>query len=396
MSVEGAAPEYRGVFHVCVLLGDDPCREAVILFQTNRNGGPGYVYYDTEPRGADLAAYQFRAKAEPVTVPGLDVERYVYRVRLSGLEPGSTYHFVPGERLSGFAREFHFRTPPDTGALRFVEAGDLGRGLEGVDLLRLAAAQDPDFAVLGGDLAHCNGELDNHARWDEWFATWQRVMRAPDGRVIPLAVTVGNHEVNGRDSDDRRLRAPFFTTYFRDPDAPIYQARRFGDLAGILLLDSNHLTPHDGPQREFLERTLRDWGEVGARFAVYHKPFYPGHRDFHGDGATDGRTYWAPLFEQYGVAAAFEHHDHVLKRTVPLRAGEPHPDGVVYLGDGGLGQQPRPVHPDRWYLAHTAREAHFWLVDVTPSGIACRALGRGGRVLDEAPLAGVLVAGAAD
>jgi hypothetical protein len=49
------------------------------------------------------------------------------------------------------------------------------------------------------------------------------------------------------------------------------------------------------------------------------------------------REYWAPLFERYGVQIAFENHDHVYKRTVPLRSGAPHADGVVYIGDGSWG-----------------------------------------------------------
>ena len=69
-----------------------------------------------------------------------------------------------------------------------------------------------------------------------------------------------------------------------------------------------------------------------------------------------GREHWLPLFDEYGVTAAFEHHWHVMKVTKPLRnnevslffldldgwtrlmtAKQVHEGGTVYFGDGGWG-----------------------------------------------------------
>lgn len=40
------------------------------------------------------------------------------------------------------------------------------------------------------------------------------------------------------------------------------------------------------------------------------------------------------LCDRYGLTAAFEHHDDVLKRTLSLRAGQRDASGTIYLGDG--------------------------------------------------------------
>ena len=41
-----------------------------------------------------------------------------------------------------------------------------------------------------------------------------------------------------------------------------------------------------------------------------------------------------PLFDNYHLTAAFEHHDHAFKRTHLLRANQTDPGGTLYLGDG--------------------------------------------------------------
>jgi hypothetical protein len=57
------------------------------------------------------------------------------------------------------------------------------------------------------------------------------------------------------------------------------------------------------------------------------------------------REHWCPLFDEYGVQLAFEHHDHAYKRTYPIRKGTVDPRGVVYLGDGAWGVTVRKRMP---------------------------------------------------
>ncbi len=57
------------------------------------------------------------------------------------------------------------------------------------------------------------------------------------------------------------------------------------------------------------------------------------------------RKLWVPLFDKYRVPVVLEHHDHTFKRTKGLLNGLPHPDGVLYLGDGSWGRSPRKADP---------------------------------------------------
>jgi hypothetical protein len=101
------------------------------------------------------------------------------------------------------------------------------------------------------------------------------------------------------------------------------------------------------------------------------------------------REHWSPLFEKGGVQAAFEHHSHAYKRTVPIREGEIDPSGVVYLGDGSWGTRLRnPVKEgDLWYIAKTKSVNAAFIVDIAPEVCTIRAINNKGRVFDETTLA---------
>ena len=91
-----------------------------------------------------------------------------------------------------------------------------------------------------------------------------------------------------------------------------------------------------------------------------------------------------PLFDKHGLTAAFENHDHVLKRTKLLKNNKVDPDGTLYLGDGCFGQYRRPLSEEnhRWYHEKTQSIEHFWLVDVTKEGVTYRAISPTGELLD--------------
>ncbi|HZY31932.1 MAG TPA: hypothetical protein VFF86_09870 [Candidatus Methylomirabilis sp.] len=82
-----------------------------------------------------------------------------------------------------------------------------------------------------------------------------------------------------------------------------------------------------------------------------------------------------------GVDVAFEHHDHIYKRTHPIRADKVDPRGVVYLGGGAWGVVPRkPL--EKWYLAKTVSTLHFVLVTIDAQGRSFLAIDSKGQVID--------------
>ena len=372
-------------YHVYLTWQNDPCTTMTVNFQTPASEAKGIVYYDTEPHGDDTAAYRFKAETKPHTVPFIEGKRAVYSVELKDLEPDTTYHFVYGPEGKRISMPRKFRTiPNDDSPIRFVAGGDQSILPRARLLMRQAAAQEPDFVLIGGDIAYANGNPRNLFVWDRYLQMWEVNMITPEGYTVPVVYALGNHETNG-DHEEPELNAPFYFGFFAQGGMP-YFARKFGPRVLVIVLDSGHTVPHDGAQAEWLRATLEANKDVPFRFASYHVPFYPSHRDFEGSPSVAGRTHWLPLFDEFGLTAAFEHHDHTFKRTKPLRNNQVDPEGIVYLGDGCMGVPPRSIDNEgAWYLEKASSTAHIWLVDVGAEGANFQAIDRHGQVFDRYP-----------
>ncbi len=323
-------------------------------------------------------------------------DRRIMRVELTGLEPATTYHFHFGEE----SREFKFHTMPDNAVkpIRFIAGGDTRHSKIMMENMgREAMRYDPDFIVWGGDFAYADGRNDMINNWYEWFEAIKNTLITADGRAVPILLTPGNHEVirgyyrsheNYEQTDEWRERiAPYFYGLFAFPGHPGYGVLDFGDYLSLVLLDSAHSNPIYGAQTEWLEQVLAERKGRPHIMPVYHVPAYPGVRDFHVWYSKQVREQWLPLFEDAGVRVAFEHHDHAYKRTVPLRAGEVASDGIVYLGDGSWGVEPRAVRPvdDTWYLARSEQAHHAIVVTLQGMHDHYLMVAPDGRIIDEYP-----------
>jgi hypothetical protein len=140
-------------------------------------------------------------------------------------------------------------------------------------------------------------------------------------------------------------------------------------------------------QADFIASTLQRHKARPLKLATYHVPLYPSHRSFDIKRAVRGRQVWGPRFDEHGLTIAFEHHDHTLKRTKRLKAGEPDPTGTLYLGDGCMGNSERTVDPTRPYLAKAMGRFHVWVADLSATGATVRALSPDGRELDRVVVA---------
>ncbi|MDZ4287418.1 MAG: metallophosphoesterase family protein, partial [Prosthecobacter sp.] len=319
----------------------------------------------------------------------------VRRAELSGLAPDTLYEFMlsePGKTPKGVRR---FRTLPAklTRPLRFVGGGDMMHTRAFVDAMnQRAGALDPDFAVLGGDLAYANGV--DATRWVDWFQSWTLHARGKDGRCIPMVVGIGNHEVkggyNGRIPDD----APYFYGFFPLPEGRAYYALDVADYLSFIVLDSGHTNAIQGPQAEWLAQALGRRAAQRFLFPIYHFPAYgtakatENNLPCESPRAVELRTHWIPHFERHGVTAVFEHDHHNYKRTHPLR-GHRRDDknGIIYLGDGAWGVNTRTVPKDAWYLAKAEPRRHLFHVTLNPDGtMKAEAVAADGEVFDQVTL----------
>ncbi|MFZ4778814.1 MAG: metallophosphoesterase, partial [Terrimicrobiaceae bacterium] len=334
-------------------------------------------------------------------------KRKLFRKELSGLDADTAYEF----RFGPDGRILQFQTLPEklTRPVRFAIGGDTRHKPEWLEKTnRAALAKNPDFVVLGGDLAYENGESGNVQNVIEWFEACNKTLVTPEGRVLPVIVAIGNHEVRGgfvtgepadslrksspgMDADSfRAALAPYFYGLFACPGQPGYRVLDFGDYMSFVLLDSNHTNPIKGPQTDWLAETLSQRKNRPNVFPVYHVPAYPSVRPYEEPVSILVRETWVPLFEKYGVRLAFENHDHAYKRTKPLREGKVDGSGIVFLGDGAWGVETREPHPadTTWFLEKSAKARHFILVTLEENSRSLEVFDENGVRIDTLPASG--------
>jgi acid phosphatase type 7 len=288
----------------------------------------------------------------------------VFRAEIVGLEPGTNYQFRIGNRST----VYRFRTMPAkaTNAFHFVSGGDCGVNPHALANNVIAAKQDPMFALIGGDLGYDNGR--DVATSLQFVRNYSSTMVDSHGRLIPIVVCMGNHEVNGG-YNRARSDGPFFFALH----GGLYRERTFatldfGDYLSLVLLDSGHVAPIGGEQADWLDKSLAERTDRPHLIVANHVPAYPSYRSTDNDTGKPGtgsenRTHWVPLFERHNVDLVLEHHDHTFKRTHPLRGGHvDHKNGILYMGDGSWGRLRAPKKPDkRSYLAATHQSYHLTL-----------------------------------
>jgi len=337
---------------------------------------------EMRPRGSD----EWRAfEAERLPFPHSD--RLIDRVEIRGLQPATEYEFRGGPE----SRVYWFRTMPArlVEPLVFASGGDVRHNRQFMEEgNRAAMAHDPAFIVWGGDLAYADGDPKKINNWYEFLDVMVKTLVTPEGRVPPVVVGIGNHEIrggyhNGRISneDDRRDLAPFFYGLFAFPGQPGYGALDFGDYLSLVFGDSGHSNPIAGAQTQWMSRTLAERTRFPHLIPVYHVPAWPSHRNFNGRESSEVREHWVPLFERHNIKLALEHHDHTYKRTVPIFRGKEDANrGIVYVGDGCWGVGTRKVHPPEstWYLDQAESVRHVLIITLRPDGktvVACNASG---------------------
>jgi acid phosphatase type 7 len=340
-------------------------------------------------------------KAEGGAASSLGGEVWIRRAELTGLAPDTVYEFAPGDAAPpAGARADRFRTAPDKleRPVRFISGGDTMHRRDWFEAMnRAAGAQDPDFALIAGDLAYADDK--SLGRWLDWFAAVYQTLRAPDGRLVPMVIGIGNHEVKGHYDGRVPEDAVFFHAFFALPQDRTFYALDFGSYLSLLLLDTDHTRPIAGAQTEWLASALAARADRRFVFPAYHYPAYgTTKRPKYGVLPSEHprsqaiRREWSPLFEKNAVTAVFENDHHAYKRTYPIREGRRDDQaGVVYLGDGAWGVDVRPVvTPDEaWYLARSESRRHVFVVTLSPTGEAVvQAIDSAGEVFDRCTLAG--------
>jgi len=222
--------------------------------------------------------------------------------------------------------------------------------------------------------------------WDFFFKPYEELNQKL-GRLVPLMFAVGNHDVGVDSLSGKEVRTtpegPLYMVYFPQhsrvengtviggvPSLAERKSFHYHKLGKLLLvnLDSGLVSHYVGEQDEWFKNVL-DKHKNFYKIADYHYPTYPVCPNFHSDGAAEYRlNLWNPLFDQYQFLTVFENHEHVFKKTHPMRDGQIDPKGTLYLGDGGWGTDGigcEIIQADGIYDKVSITE-HWWVVRYDP------------------------------
>lgn len=357
------------------------------------NSSPTILYrkYDGKKHSADTK-WQKATPASQSTVGPTTLQ--LRRTELTGLEPGTRYEFGIGDKTEDVTHFWRFDTMPEklTEPLTFVAGGDMMHSRELLDdMNREMQKLDPDFAVLMGDIAYENGVYGTH--WIDWLQSWRKYSVGKEKRLIPLVIGIGNHEVKGHYNGRIPQDAPYFYSIFALPGDRSYYALDFGKYLSLVILDTQHTQPVIGPQADWLGKALAERADQQFLIAGYHFPAFGTAKGPKDGGAIDAplaldlQKHWVPSFERYGLTAVFENDHHTFKRTHRIRNRERDDEnGILYLGDGCWGVEPRPVPKPgaAWWLAKAESRNHLWRVELDPNGEAkFEAIDANGKAFDE-------------
>lgn len=327
----------------------DPSSSITVLWHTD----PGAKGMSVNYRKQGNETWQ-EEKGSFHKIPKYDVE--VHRVDLIHLEPNTIYEFI----IEGQSTINKFRTLPNDGEkpISFVVGGDAYRYYVPFKRMCKSVAQkNPDFVVVGGDLAYTNnnktpfkGKNWEMKRWTTFLTEWKYTMVKEDGCMIPIIPVVGNHDVPKRMPNPKKESLLFYEIFaFPDP-AISYRMIDIGKTLSLALLDTGHTYPIEDDQTKWLSDALKERESIPHKIAIYHVGAYPSVYAYSGRAPTLIRQNWCPLFEEYGIKLAFEHHSHAFKRSYPMKQEQISNDGVVYIGDGCWGVSPRSVRSNTPYL----------------------------------------------
>ena len=371
----------------------DPAHSRVIMWQSD--------YAVKEP----VLEYRMEGKENGETVP-VQAEKFtdggkntwIYRARISGLEPGQTYGYRirDGKKatawmsLKAFAgNTFKALVFPDS------QSADYS-AWKATAQPAWQRNQDAQFFVNMGDQVD-NGQ--DASQWNAWFDVVE-----PMAEKIPMATTVGNHETYDLNWKVRRPEA--YMKLFNLPQNGYAQyPNRFysftvGDVHFVVLdtvfSEMKDLEPNleqDEIQwfRKDMEQNRQKWNIVVMHKDPLRYAFNPATgRTGRDEGIEQEGKVWMPLFDEYGIDLVLSAHLHTYRNRGHIRDFRHNPDGPLYILTGGAGDVRYPglwkQHPLDEYVAPQPETDNYLVMTKTDDELQLQAFLPDGTLLDTATM----------
>ena len=275
-----------------------------------------------------------------------------YSTKLTGLTPGTTYHYRVRHSGGSTADSTFSTAPGGDEPFRFTAFGDESVSSSAVSIMNGVISQNPVFHLHAGDLSYAGG---SSSTWDNYLAQIE-----PLSSRVPWMISYGNHEQeSGFDYHGYSgVQARFPNTLTTNSN--VYYAFRYRNV-GVIALDSNEQSYEytssfnwtAGAQPSWLTSKLAEFRAIGSGvdFIVVHFHFCPYCTNTTHPSDLRTRNAWSAIFDTYGVDVVLNGHNHCYERMYPIKANAVVDNtvgnngvitdanrGPVYVCTGGGGQ----------------------------------------------------------
>ncbi|MCJ8291717.1 MAG: metallophosphoesterase family protein [Crocinitomicaceae bacterium] len=345
---------FANVNYVRVMFNSDASSEATIAWNQISGENPVVCFGTSKPD-----EFNFTDSAIVLTSNNAK-SMNTHFAQLSNLRANQKY-YLSIKDSEGYSVIYYFSTVPNvpTERLSFIAGGD-SRDLSETRRKgnKMVAKLKPHAVLFNGDFTG----LDTPKQWVEWFDDWEHSI-TEDGRISPLVVTRGNHELTNRS----------IRNLFNVPHKRIYYDVQFGGtLLNIISLNSE--IQKFGRQKMFLRNSLKDHAHFNWQIPQYHRPIRA-HVAHKKEMKTEYK-HFVPLFEKYAnVRLCLENDSHTCKITWPIIQGEGFGSeegfirndsiGIVYAGEGCWGAPLRTADDSKCWTrnAEAVNQVNWIFVD---------------------------------
>ena len=324
---------------------------------------------------------------------------YIHEGTITDLTPDTKYEYRVGystDRRSDWysletagAGEYEVLIYPDS------QSGDYS-GWE--QIVKNSADRNPNAAlyISMGDL------VDNGEQAYQW-RTWLDSIKPLSAR-IPLAPTLGNHEMYTLDWKMREPRA--YLNYFDVPNNSNatfnrrYYSYDYGDIHYVVLdtqlYESTHEDNHDthhpdlyDVQVQWLRQDLASNTKKWTVVLMHRDPFQyafdrPGAS--RAAGFDEEGVLFMPIFDEFHVDLVLSAHLHSYRNRGHVRNFDRDASGPLYILTGIAGDARRPKwkqHPLDVYVIPDREASNYMTMTVTPNRLVVRAFLADGTQVDE-------------
>ena len=291
------------------------------------------------------------------------------RVRLTGLEPSTTYYYQVGDGTN-WSDTLSFRTAGAQADTKFFILGDIQTS----STANLAAAltnlrgQSYDFGIQTGDAIDKVGNYQEN--WSKFFTT----LNAASLNGADLIHTLGNHEYDG--DAEGKISGTIYDLPASAQNS--WYKMEYGNVCVVVVNNGAKLSEALADIADNL-KTDCIW-----KVLVAHEPIYGTNPT----SASDSPEVLAAI-EKAKFDFVFGGDDHAYARTVPMLGGKETDDdrhGVVYYVCGDLSEKSNEYQTRSCYVVsipHVDYDGMYMTAEAGTASITIRAYKYNGDLLDE-------------